>query len=136
MYCKPDDGAAFSYGAVIDNVVFEGGEGDKTGTFTGRSRKEGKYEIENGTLTYDDYQRVHIAYEEVWPNGTRDALTAMLKSNAKYSCESTGGYEQKATNESLNLPEDPEARIGDGAMDGVKKYYLRDKDAAVDGGEE
>ena len=28
------------------------------------------------------------------------ALKAMLKSNGKYSCESTGGYEQKATNES------------------------------------
>lgn len=31
-----------------------------------------------------------------------------------------------------NLPSDPEDRIGENAKDSVKKYYLRDKDAAMD----
>lgn len=130
MYCKPDDADAFSYGLIIDNVDVE------AGTFGGRSRKEGKYVVENGAITYDDHHRVFISYDEVWPGGTVDHLQARVKSNAKFQCESTGGYEQKATNESRNLPDDPDDRFGETAEEGVKKYYLRDKDAAEDVGEE
>jgi len=130
MYCKPDEKDAFSYGLIIDNVDVE------AGTFGGRSRKEGKYEVQNGVITYDDHSRVFLAYDEVWPGGTVDSLKARVKSNAKFQCESSDGYEQKATNETRNLPDDPDDRMGEGAEDGVKKYYLRDKDAAEDAGEE
>ena len=81
---------------------------------------------------YDAHKRLFISYDEVWPNGTVDSLKARVKSNAKFQCESTGGYEQKATNEAANLPDDPEDRVGENAKPGIKKYYLRDKDAAED----
>jgi hypothetical protein len=125
MYCSPDNGEAFSYGLIIEDIDID------NMTFGGRSRVEGKYEVENGKIEQDQHLRVHISYEEVWPNGTRDALSARVKSNAKFQCESTGGYEQKATNETKNLPEDPEDRIGQAAKEGVKKYYAYDADAAT-----
>ena len=43
-----------------------------------------------------------------------------------------GGFEQKASNETRNLPADAEDRIGEFAPHGVKKYYLFDGDAAMD----
>jgi len=79
--------------------------------------------------------RCKLSYKEAWPNGDKDALTARVKSNAKFQCDSKGGFEQKATREDLNLPKGKEARIGEGAPVGVKKYYLNDGDAAADGDE-
>ena len=62
----------------------------------------------------------------------RDALVARVKSNAKFQCESSGGYEQKATNETKNLPADPDDRVGDHVPQGIKKYYIGDTDAALE----
>ena len=95
---------------------------------------EGKYEVKNGKIIYNEERgSCVIEYEEVWGGGeTVDALRARVKSNAKFQCESAGGFEQKATNETKNLPEGFEERMGESAKAGVKKYYLGDKDAAVD----
>ena len=68
----------------------------------------------------------------MWPNGQRDALTARVKSNGKFLCESESGYYQKATREDLNLPPDAEDRIGEEAPAGIKKYFLYDNDAAIE----
>ena len=103
------------------------------GTFAGESRVPGKYTVDNGSFTYDAYTgRLNIAYDEVWSNGLRDSLAARVKSNAKFQCESSGGYEQKASNEAKNFPEDAEDRIGENALPGIKKYYTGDKEAAED----
>merc|ERR1712224_886261 len=111
MYCKQGDEEAFSYGIIIKNVDV------KKGTFEGAPRKAGKYKVKNGTLRYDEKtQRAFIAYDEVWGTMT-DSLTARIKSNSKFQCESGSGYEQKATHERLNLPDDPKLRAGN-------KYYL------------
>jgi len=130
MYCKPENparGAAFSYGLVILSVDMD------EMTFEGRSRTEGKYKVEDGKIDWDpEDSRCKLSYKEAWPNGDKDALTARVKSNAKFQCDSKGGFEQKATREDLNLPKGKEARIGEGAPVGVKKYYLNDGDAAAD----
>jgi hypothetical protein len=127
MYCKPEEGEAFSYGLIIDNVDPE------AGTFGGRSRVDGKYVVQDGLIHYDEKTgRLNVDYHEVWPDGTDDHLFARVKSNAKFQCESAGGFEQKASNETLNLPADPEDRIGENAKEGVKKYYLYDGDAATE----
>jgi hypothetical protein len=127
MYCKPDAGEPFSYGLIIKDASWE------AKTFSGSARTEGKYVVENGKVLYHEKRgTVVITYEEVWPNGQRDALRARVKSNGKFQCESAGGFEQKATREDINLPADPEERVGDGAKDKVKKYYLYDNDAAAD----
>merc|ERR1712227_641630 len=47
MYCKPEEGDAFSYGLIIENVDPE------AGTFAGRARTEGKYVCENGKIAYN-----------------------------------------------------------------------------------
>jgi len=136
MYCKPDEGQPFSYGLVIDNVTKseEQPEDDtEVGTFSGRSRVRGKYVVEEGTYRYIKKSgNLNISYIENWTGGSRDALTARVKSNAKFQCESAGGFEQKASNETRNLPADAEDRIGEFAPHGVKKYYLFDGDAAMD----
>jgi len=128
MYCKPpgEDSEAFSYGLVIENVDVE------AGTFEGRPRTEGKYEVKDGKIEYDEKTgRLCIRYDECWP-GQVDHLFARVKSNAKFQCESEDGFEQKATNITRNLPDDPDDRVGENAKDGVKKYYLYDDDAAID----
>jgi len=127
MYCKPDEGDAFSYGLVISEVDME------KMTFTGGARTEGKYVLEDGKISYNPKNgRTIVSYTEVWPNGQRDKLSAHVKSNAKFQCESADSYEQKATREDLNLPATLEERVGAGVKDGVKKYYLHDADAAAD----
>jgi len=126
MYCKPDGGEAFSYGLIVENVDLE------ACTFEGRSRTEGRYDVANGKFHFDKRTgRLNISYDECWP-GQVDSLSARVKSNAKFQCESADGFEQKATNESKNLPDDPDDRIGENAQDGVKKYYQYDQDAAAD----
>jgi len=119
MYCKPEDGEAFSYGLIISDVNLE----EKI--FSGRPRAEGKYKLEDGSFTYDEKTgRLNISYTEVWPDGTKDMLQARVKSNGKFQCESTAGFEQKASNVAKNFPEDPADRIGEDAKPGIKKYYL------------
>ena len=123
MYCKPEDGEAFSYGLIISDVNLE----EKI--FSGRPRAEGKYKLEDGSFTYDEKTgRLNISYTEVWPDGTKDMLQARVKSNGKFQCESTAGFEQKASNVAKNFPEDPADRIGEDAKAGIKKYYLGDQD--------
>jgi len=129
MYCKPDEGDAFSYGLVVEEVDIE------NWTFKGKARTADKYVCENGKMVWNEKNhRLRITYEEVWPNGQRDALAARVKSNGKFQCESAAGYEQKATREDLNLPSDAEERIGENAPDGIKKYYTYDHDAAHEAG--
>merc|ERR1711871_1274344 len=119
MYCKPDGGDPFSYGLIVRNVDVD------AATFEGGSRVEGKYEVENGKLRYEEKTaRLFISYDEVWPGNQRDCLTTRVKSNSKFQCESTGGYEQKASNEEKNLPTEPALRVG-------TKYFLGDPDAAA-----
>jgi len=132
MYCKPEDGGeAFSYGLLTQEVVVDPETGN--GSFSGRSRVEGKYVVEEGIIEWNPINgRTKISYCEVWPNGQRDALTARVKSNGKFLCESESGYYQKATREDLNLPPDAEDRIGEEAPAGIKKYFLYDNDAAIE----
>jgi len=127
MYCKPDEGEAFSYGLMITVVDIVNWK------FEGRSRIEGKYVLEEGKISHVEKDgRCNITYTEVWPNGTRDKVSARVKSNGKFQCESQLGFEQKATREDLNLPNETHERIGEEAKPGIKKYYLHDNDAAVE----
>jgi len=113
MYAKQDGGNPFSYGLVIRDVNLD------SMTFEATSQDKGKYEVVDGKLDHDaESGRVNISYTEIWPNGDRDELTARVKSNGKFQCESKDGYEQKATREDLNLPAE-EAR-----KKKHKKYYL------------
>ena len=101
-------------------------------TFEGGPRVEGRYVMEEGKLMFDEATgRVRLSYVEAWPDGMRDALTAVLKSNGKFQCESTGGFIQKARREDT-LPADAEERLN---LPESKKYYAQDGDAAVDHGE-
>jgi len=133
MYCKPDGGEAFSYGLIISDVQYgeESGEDGKLhGTFQGRPVTDGKYEVKDGILVWDPKTtRLDIQYLECWP-GQEDLLKARIKSNCKFACESADGFEQKATNETRNLPNDYEDRVGEAAKPGTKKYYLYDEEAA------
>ena len=127
MYCKPKDGQAFSYGLIISDVNLE------EHIFSGRPCTEGRYELEDGSFIYDEKTcRLNISYTEVWPDGSRDMLQARVKSNGKFHCESTAGFEQKASNVVKNFPENPEDRIGEHAKPGIKKYYLLDEDFLVE----
>jgi hypothetical protein len=114
MYCMPPEESgqsAFSYGVVIKDVDVE------AGTFGGHSATEGVYTIDEGKLLFDDKTgRLNVSYTEVWSNGARDALSARVKSNSKYQCESTSGYEQKAS-QGKNVPNSEEAPPG------IKKYH-------------
>lgn len=113
MYAKQDGGNPFSYGLVIRDVNLD------SMTFEATAQDKGKYEVVDGKLDHDaESGRVNISYTEIWPNGDRDELTARVKSNGKFQCESKDGYEQKATREDLNLPAE-EAR-----KKKHKKYYL------------
>jgi len=130
MYCKPQGGEPFSYGLCIRHVDLE------NWTFEGGPRYEGNYTVENGRLEYSqETGRLQMKYDEVWPNGQRDALSARVKSNGKFQCVSVDGFEQNATREDLNLPLTVEGRIGEAASKKVSKYYDQDPDAAADFGE-
>jgi len=114
MYCLPpqEGAAAFSYGIIFKDVDVE------AGTFGGHSATPGVYEIQDGTLLYDEKTgRLNIKYTEVWQsNGVVDKLAARVKSNAKFQCESASGFEQKASH-IKNVPP------AEDAPPGVKKYH-------------
>lgn len=94
MYCKPEEGEAFSYGLIIESVDPE------AATFSGRARTEGKYVCENGKIEYNPTNgRTRITYDEVWPNGQRDHLAARVK---KYYV-----YDNDAAHEGGNAPAAP-----------------------------
>lgn len=115
----------FSYGIVLSDY-----DAEKM-TFKGASKKQGKYVIEDGQVMVDETNgRVKIQYTEKWPHGVTDKISATLKSNAKFHCETTGGYIQKARRADT-LPETPEERLErDSAKDGLStgKYFDNDKD--------
>jgi len=126
MYCKPKDKESFSYGLIINKVDLG------NWTFEGHPRTEGKYTLRNGTIEYtEDSGQLCLRYEEVWPSGKTNYLSARIKSNGKFQCISAAGFEQKATREDLNLPESVQERSGEGAKYKVKKYYLHDSDAVA-----
>jgi len=117
MYCVPQEGDPFSYGLIIK--IFD----DEKLTFSGTSAIPGRYEVEDGTVEYNNNnnrQHVYIRYNEAWPNGFKDALFARMKSNGKFQCESDSGFVQKARHEG-SMPDDPAERD---AAPGVKKYYI------------
>jgi len=124
MYCKPENAQQpFSYGLIIE--AFD----SDSMSFTGRSRASGRYAVEEGVVRRDDaLGHVRIHYTEVWPNGLRDSLTARLKANGKFHCESAQGYIQKARKEDT-MPSGADERL---ANLSTKKYYLGDKDALED----
>jgi len=125
MFCQAAGEEGFSYGLIISDVDMH------AQSFQGRPRQAGKYVIENGRMEYHPRtEHVIIRYDEVWPDGTRDCLQARVKSNAKFQCESADGFDQKATNMTINLPDDPEDRIGEKVREGVKKYFAYDEEAA------
>jgi hypothetical protein len=115
MYCKPEDGDPFSYGIDISDVTKTE---DNQGTFNGKSPKDA-YVVADGKYFIDEHHRCYITYGEVWGDFV-DNLTARVKSNSKFQCESTGGFEQKAANYTVN----PQyATYHEAAPFNVKKYH-------------
>jgi len=133
MYCKNvQQDNSFSYGLIIDSVTETGSEDNgfgtqkRTFTFIGRPRLDGKYKLESGTGTWNEFGsgRFHLEYAEHWPDGMVDNLKARLKCNGKFACDSTSGFIQKARKEST-LPDELDKRM-------ASKYYIGDQDAASD----
>jgi len=131
MYCKNvQQDNSFSYGLIIDSVTETGSEDNgfgtqkRTFTFIGRPRLDGKYKLESGTGTWNEFGsgRFHLEYAEHWPDGMVDNLKARLKCNGKFACDSTSGFIQKARKEST-LPDELDKRM-------ASKYYIGDQDAA------
>lgn len=121
MYCKPESGAGFSYGLVIDKV-----DVDKM-TFSGGTDK---LKLEDCKIKYDERSgRTFIEYREVWPDGSSEPVTAALKSNGKFVCEGPINDEHKASRQDLNLPI-PSSGLDDAPIS-VRKYFLSDFDAVL-----
>lgn len=51
MYCKPDNGDAFSYGLVVSNATMQNGT---TGTFDAAPRVLGKYKAVDGRIFLEE----------------------------------------------------------------------------------
>lgn len=132
MYSKPAEGVAFSYGMYFFEV-HEVEDGHLPGhakkfAFTGRSRVEGQWEMQNGHAIWNEHHtsRVVVSYTEqsFGKGGGAEKIEGRLKVNGKFECDHTDGFFKKARREDT-LPEDPHARMS-------LKYYLGDRDAVFE----
>eukprot|EP00658_Telonema_sp_P-2_P065740 TRINITY_DN5491_c0_g1_i2.p1 TRINITY_DN5491_c0_g1~~TRINITY_DN5491_c0_g1_i2.p1 ORF type:complete len:992 (+),score=262.93 TRINITY_DN5491_c0_g1_i2:225-3200(+) len=128
MYCSREGQVPFSYGLLIQDVVCDEQDEYKF-HWSGTSRVPGRYSCQDAVALWDpDKGTVQLNFTEVWhESDSRDELVARLKLNGKFSCESSGGYKQKARKETT-MPTSAAER----AKVPYGKYYAGDPDAMVE----
>ena len=128
VYCKPVHDVGFSYGLIITDVQADDSDPHKI-NWKGESRAEGKYSCEEATAVWNpDTNQVQLGFTEIWhANDSRDVLSARLKNNGKFTCQSEQGFIQKARKEDT-MPGSA-AQRSSGAY---AKYYIGDTAALLE----